>query len=142
MAGGAANAVYNRRDSVLVILENFYTSATGQEHNPSTGTNPRGEAVRMSSLGSLRGVGVRRARQVNPSRVGETVKAPREAKSTTARGRKVVVARGECQVEGQRRERPMDPKRAAATSPAAGPSNGSGASGTGTPPIHIEGGVT
>jgi indolepyruvate ferredoxin oxidoreductase alpha subunit len=30
LTNGVANAVYNRQDSVLVIMDNFYTSATGQ----------------------------------------------------------------------------------------------------------------
>ncbi len=106
--------MFNQQDSVLVILENFYTSATGQQHNPSTGTNPRGEPVRMSILEALRGVGVRWVRQVNPYRLGETVKTLREALTTAAKGLKVVVARGECQLERQRRERPLNAQRAAA----------------------------
>ncbi len=45
LTSGVANAVFNKQDQVLVILQNFYTSATGQQHNPSTGSNPRGEPV-------------------------------------------------------------------------------------------------
>jgi len=33
--------MYNRQDSVLVILDNFYAAATGQHHVPSTGKNAR-----------------------------------------------------------------------------------------------------
>ena len=38
-----ANAVFNKQDSIVVVLENFYTSATGQQANPSSGKNPRGD---------------------------------------------------------------------------------------------------
>jgi hypothetical protein len=30
---GVANAVYNKQDSILVVLENFYTSATGARNS-------------------------------------------------------------------------------------------------------------
>jgi TPP-dependent indolepyruvate ferredoxin oxidoreductase alpha subunit len=40
--------VIHPQDSVLVILENFYTSATGQHDNPSSGTNMRGERTSMN----------------------------------------------------------------------------------------------
>ena len=43
LTNGVASAVYNKQDSVLVIVDNKYTSATGQHHNPSTGTNARHE---------------------------------------------------------------------------------------------------
>ena len=111
---GVANAVYNKQDSVLVILENFYTSATGQQHNPSTGTNPRGEPVRMRIAEALRGVGVRWVRQVNPYRVAETMRTLREAMTTTATGLKVILARGECRLERERREKPENARRARA----------------------------
>src|SRR5207245_1962948 len=37
LTNGVANAMYNRQDSVLVNLDNFYAAATGQHHVPSTG---------------------------------------------------------------------------------------------------------
>jgi indolepyruvate ferredoxin oxidoreductase alpha subunit len=104
---GVANAVYNKQDSVLVILENFYTSATGQQANPSTGRNPRGDAVRMSIADTIRSLGVTWVRAVNPYRVGETLQVVREAMTTAAGGLKVIIARAECQLERQRRVRPQ-----------------------------------
>src|SRR6267378_37685 len=87
LTNGVANAMYNRQDSVLVILDNFYTSATGQHHNPSTGTNARKEPTGMTIP---------------------------EALTTRVKGLKVVIARGECQLERQRRLRPLNRTRAAA----------------------------
>src|SRR5262249_24550707 len=40
LTNGVANAVYNRQDSVLVILDNFYAAAARQHHMPSTRQNP------------------------------------------------------------------------------------------------------
>jgi indolepyruvate ferredoxin oxidoreductase alpha subunit len=104
---GVANAVQNNQDSVLVILDNFYTSATGQQANPSTGKNLRGENVPgMTIPQALRGVGVKWIKTVNPYKLEESVAAITEAATTPEGGLKVVIAKGECMLERQRRERP------------------------------------
>ena len=108
---GVANAVYNRQDSILVVLENFYTSATGQQSNPSTGKNPRGDSVRMSIADTIRSLGVSWLRVVNPYRVEDTLATVREAMTTTAGGLKVIIGRGECQLERQRRVKPQTAAR-------------------------------
>jgi indolepyruvate ferredoxin oxidoreductase alpha subunit len=106
LTAGVANAVFNRQDSVLVILENFYTSATGQQANPSSGRNPRGDRVRMSIAETIRSLGVSWVKVVNPYRLGDTLRTLKEAMTTTADGLKVVIARAECQLERQRRVKP------------------------------------
>jgi indolepyruvate ferredoxin oxidoreductase alpha subunit len=111
---GVANAVFNKQDSVLVILDNLYTSATGQHHNPSTGTNARREPTGMTIPEALRGVGVRWIRTVNSYRIPEMLATLREALTTRDGGLKVIIAKGECQLERQRRERPRARQRAAA----------------------------
>jgi indolepyruvate ferredoxin oxidoreductase alpha subunit len=103
---GVANAMYNRQDSVLVILDNFYAAATGQHHLPSTGTNARREPVPMTIPDALRGLGVKWIRTVNSYRIPEVIATLREALTTRAPGLKVIIAKGECQLERQRRERP------------------------------------
>jgi len=108
---GVANAVFNKQDSILVVLENFYTSATGQQSNPSTGRNPRGDSVRMSIGDTIRSLGVSWIRVVNPYKVGDTLKTVREAMTTAAGGLKVIIARGECQLERQRRVKPQTAAR-------------------------------
>ena len=108
---GVANAVYNKQDSILVVLENFYTSATGQQSNPSTGKNPRGDHVRMSIAETIRSLGVSWLRVVNPYKVADTLATVREAMTTTAGGLKVIIARGECQLERQRRVKPQTAAR-------------------------------
>jgi len=114
LTNGVANAVFNKQDSVLVVLENFYTSATGQQHNPSTGKNARNEPTTMTITDALRGLGVRWIKVVNPYRIGPMISTLREALTTREKGLKVVIARGECQLERQRRERPLVRKRVAA----------------------------
>jgi indolepyruvate ferredoxin oxidoreductase, alpha subunit len=108
---GVANAVYNKQDSILVVLENFYTSATGQQSNPSTGKNPRGDHVRMSIAETIRSLGVSWLRVVNPYKVADTLDTVREAMTTKAGGLKVIIGRGECQLERQRRVKPQTAAR-------------------------------
>ena len=114
LTNGVANAVFNRQDSVLVILENFYTSATGQQHNPSTGRNARNEPTTMTIPQALRGLGVRWIKTVNAYRIAEMIGTLRDALTTREGGLKVVIARGECQLERQRREKPRALRAAAA----------------------------
>jgi indolepyruvate ferredoxin oxidoreductase alpha subunit len=114
LTNGVANAMYNKQDSVLVILDNFYTSATGQHHNPSTGTNARNEPTGMTIPDALRGVGVKWIRTLNSYRIADMLGTLRDALTTRAPGLKVIIARGECQLERQRRERPLARKKASA----------------------------
>src|SRR5437899_2139740 len=114
LTNGVANAMYNRQDSVLVILDNFYAAATGQHHVPSTGTNARNETVRMGIPDALRGLGVKWIRTVNSYRIAEVIGTLREALTTRVPGLKVVIAKNECMLERQRRERPRLRREAAA----------------------------
>src|SRR5438552_17392288 len=107
LTAGVANAVFNKQDSVLVILENFYTSATGQQANPSSGKNPRGDTVKMSIAETIKSLGVSWVKVVNPYKVGDTLKTVKEAMTTAAGGLKVIIARAECQLERQRRVKPQ-----------------------------------
>jgi len=106
LTNGVANAMYNKQDSVLVILDNFYAAATGQHHLPSTGTNARREPIRMTIPEALRGLGVPWVRTVNSYRIAEVMATLREALTTRVPGLKVIIAKNECMLERQRRERP------------------------------------
>ncbi|HEU4370472.1 MAG TPA: indolepyruvate ferredoxin oxidoreductase subunit alpha [Methylomirabilota bacterium] len=114
LTNGVASAVYNKQDSVLVIVDNKYTSATGQHHNPSTGTNARHEPTGMTMPQALRGVGVTWIKTVDSYDIPRMLRTLREALTTRVPGLKVVIAEGECQLERQRRIKPLNRKRAAA----------------------------
>lgn len=102
-----ANAVYNKQESVLVIFQNFWTSMTGQQENPATGHNIRGEPnADMSILGVLKGMGVKWIRQTNPYNLKDSMKAFREAMGAKGKGLRVIVSRAECMLEKQRTLRP------------------------------------
>jgi indolepyruvate ferredoxin oxidoreductase alpha subunit len=111
LSNGVASAVFNKQDSVLLIVDNFYASATGQHHTPSTGTNARHEPTGMTIPEALRGVGIRWIRTVDSYRIAAMIGTLREALTTRYEGLKVIIARGECQLERQRRERPRRRER-------------------------------
>lgn len=102
---GVANAVFNHEDSILLILKNGYTSATGAQRIPSSGSNAIGAASEMDVERTLRGLGVRWVRTVSTYDVGAVLHTLREALSTDHRELKVIIADGECMLERQRRER-------------------------------------
>jgi indolepyruvate ferredoxin oxidoreductase alpha subunit len=115
LLSGVASSLLNRGDGVLVIMKNGYASATGtQELISSPSEQAREEALGKSATHAdrtiektLAGLGVKWLRTVDNYRVGEVAKAYREAMTTRQKGLKVIVAEGECQLERQRRLRPV-----------------------------------
>ncbi len=111
---GVANAVFNGDDGVLVIMKNGYTSATGAQRIPSSGANALDRPSDMSIAATLRGLGVKWLKTVPSYRVGTVAATLSEALSGAHKGLKVIVADGECQLERQRRERPLTAQKLAA----------------------------
>ncbi len=101
---GAANARWNQHDAVLIIIDNGYASATGQQHIPSTGSTPWGAPVRLSIEQTLRGMGVDWIRRVDAYRVEETLAVLRQALDAGG-GLRVVISDQECRLARRRRER-------------------------------------
>ncbi len=107
---GVANTVFNKNDGILVIMKNGYSSATGTQELPSS---PQHSAVKedISMERALKGIGVDWMKTVNNSDVGATMKVLKEAMNTPYKGLKVIVAEGECQLERQRKLRPVVSKQ-------------------------------
>ena len=110
---GIANTVFNKNDGILVIMKNGYSSATGTQELPSS---PQHSAVKedISMERALKGIGVGWMRTVHNYHVGEVAKTLREAMTTDYKGLKVIVAEGECQLERQRKLRPVVAKQLSA----------------------------
>lgn len=102
---GAINAQWNGHDSVLVVLENGYASATGQQHVPSTGSTPWGRRVKVSIENALKAIGVRWLRRVDSYDVGTTLKTLRSAFNAPEKGLRVVISDNECRLAFQRRDK-------------------------------------
>ena len=102
---GAINAQWNGHDSVLVVLENGYASATGQQHVPSTGSTPWGRRVKVSIENTLKAIGVRWLRRVDSYNLKNTLNALRSAFDAPEKGLRVVLSDNECMLAHQRREK-------------------------------------
>ncbi|MDP6511115.1 MAG: indolepyruvate ferredoxin oxidoreductase subunit alpha [Dehalococcoidia bacterium] len=119
MATSVANAVYNRQDAVLVIFENGYTAMTGQQENPSSGVNLRGEEISSDIVKTLHSMGVKHVEVVDPYDVKSTLRAYKKAVESSEEGPRVLVARGECALERGRQQRAEDHKRLSKGKPVA-----------------------
>ena len=109
LTSGIGNAVYNKHDGVFVIVDNFYSSATGGQDilssrafNKSRKTgNPIGAAVR--------GVGATWVREIDRTYdVGQMKRVLTEALTTKEEGPKIIIASSECMLNKQRRVRPQE----------------------------------
>ena len=107
---GIANTVFNKNDGILVIMKNGYSSATGTQELPSS---PQHSEVKedISMERALQGIGVGWLRTVDNYRVGAVAKTLKEAMDTDYKGLKVIIAEGECQLERQRKLRPVISKQ-------------------------------
>jgi indolepyruvate ferredoxin oxidoreductase alpha subunit len=105
---GVASNLFNKNDGVLIVMQNGYTSATGQQYMPSSGTSRQGSAPGMDVEATLRSFGVKWLRKVRTYNVATMMKTVKEAMSTSEKGLKVIVADGECQLARQRRVRAED----------------------------------
>lgn len=69
---GLINSVYNESNSLLIILDNRTTAMTGQQNNPASGCNIKGEAANALNLEKLcKVIGVKHVEVVNPHNIEE-----------------------------------------------------------------------
>jgi indolepyruvate ferredoxin oxidoreductase, alpha subunit len=114
---GIANAVFQNDDSVLIILQNGYSSATGAQQIPSSRNSIAAGTSTIDIEGVLRSLGVQWVRTVTSFEVGTMLATLREALATPQGGLKVIIADGECQLEKQRRVRAENTQQLAAGQP-------------------------
>ncbi|MDE0489050.1 MAG: indolepyruvate ferredoxin oxidoreductase subunit alpha [Gammaproteobacteria bacterium] len=107
LTSGIGNAVFNEHDGVTIIVDNGYAAATGGQWIPSSEADAPRRTARLSIADAVRGVGVRWVRSLNTYDMKGTLRILREAMSTREKGPKVIVAQGECQLNRQRRIRPL-----------------------------------
>jgi indolepyruvate ferredoxin oxidoreductase alpha subunit len=108
---GVATALHNKSDGVLVIMQNGYASATGQQWLPSSGKfTPQAERG-MDIERHLKAMGVKDVETVRTYSVGKMVAALKRALTTTRKGLKVIIAESECMLARKRRENAEDARR-------------------------------
>jgi indolepyruvate ferredoxin oxidoreductase alpha subunit len=108
---GVASNLFNKGDGVLIVMQNGYTSATGQQYMPSSKASRSGAAPGMDIEQTLRSMGVKWMRTVRTYGVSKMVATLTEAMKTAERGLKVIIADGECMLARQRRIRADDAEK-------------------------------
>lgn len=108
LSSSIGNMVFNKSDSVAVIVDNYYSAATGgQDVMSSRADNPT-KSTKNPISKALAGAGVNWIRQIDHTydvgRMRDTIK---EALTTDVEGPKVIVASSECMLNRQRREKPL-----------------------------------
>jgi indolepyruvate ferredoxin oxidoreductase, alpha subunit len=103
---GVTGAVFNKDDSVLIVMNNGYSSATGQQDIPSSLPKDDGRGRDLDIEKVLRSIGVSWIKRVRTYGVAGVLATLKDAMSTKEKGLKVIIADGECQLARQRRVRP------------------------------------
>ncbi|MBX9589946.1 MAG: indolepyruvate ferredoxin oxidoreductase subunit alpha [Hyphomonadaceae bacterium] len=111
---GVAGAAFNRDDSVLVIMNNGYSSATGTQDIPSSQPNADGRGRGIEIEAALRSLGLTWVKRVRTYGVAGVLKTLKQAMTEPGKGLRVIIADGECQLARQRRLRPALAKAVAA----------------------------
>ncbi|MEO6299254.1 MAG: indolepyruvate ferredoxin oxidoreductase subunit alpha [Paracoccaceae bacterium] len=108
LSSSFTNMAFNKSDGVAIVVDNFYSAATGgQDVMSSRSANPT-KATRNPISRALNGIGINWVRQIdNTYNVGKMRDTLREALTTGATGPKVIVASSECMLNKQRREKPL-----------------------------------
>jgi indolepyruvate ferredoxin oxidoreductase alpha subunit len=101
-----ANAVFNRHDVLLVLMENGTTAMTGHQDHPAVGRNFNGASEAIPVRRALEGLGATNIREVDAYKQPELTQAVREA--LAERGFRVVIAKHPCMLKLTRaaRKRP------------------------------------
>ena len=108
LTSGVGNAVFNKSDNVLIIVDNGYSAATGGQDIPSSFHTQPNRQTQNSIEKAVRGVGVNWVKTITRTYdVAKMRDTLREALTTKEKGPKVIVAQSECMLNKQRRIRPL-----------------------------------
>lgn len=108
LSSSIGNMVFNKSDTVALIIDNFYSAATGGQDIPSSRASNPTKSTGNPIEKALKGVGVDWIRRIDRTYdVPQMVSILREALTTDYDGPKVIVASSECMLNRQRREKPQ-----------------------------------
>jgi indolepyruvate ferredoxin oxidoreductase alpha subunit len=108
LTSGIGNAVFNKDDSVTVIVDNGYSAATGGQDILSSRVENKARTTRHPIETAVRGIGATWVKTITRTYDLKTMTATlREAMTTSQKGPKIIVAQSECMLNRQRRERPL-----------------------------------
>jgi indolepyruvate ferredoxin oxidoreductase, alpha subunit len=108
LSSSFTNMAFNKSDGVAIIVDNYYSAATGGQDNMSSRADNATKATKNPISRALRGIGITWVRQIDRTydvaKMRDTI---REALTTPEKGPKVIVASSECMLNKQRREKPL-----------------------------------
>lgn len=98
---GLANAVFNKHNLLLVILDNGTTAMTGHQPNPGVAKELLGnDCTHLDIEAVVRGLGVKKVAKVKPFNVRATLQTLEEMKAFT--GVRVIIAEEPCMLFAKR----------------------------------------
>ena len=108
LSSSISNAVFNQHDGVIVVVDNFYSAATGGQDLLSSRADNVSKSTNHPITEAVKGVGVTWVRQLDRTydvaKLRDTLK---DALTTPEKGPKIIVASSECMLNRQRREKPL-----------------------------------
>ena len=108
LASGIGNAVFNKYDGVIIIIDNFYAAATGGQDILSSRAANKSRSTNNPIVDAVKGVGVKWVRVLDRTySVSKVQAAIEEALTTPEKGPKVIIAQSECMLNKQRRIKPL-----------------------------------
>ncbi|WJR75704.1 indolepyruvate ferredoxin oxidoreductase subunit alpha [Bradyrhizobium sp. NP1] len=108
LVSSVGHQVFNKTDSVVLVVDNGYAAATGGQDVLSSAGDIATRSTQHPIEKAVRGVGVNWVRHVTRTYDLATMRdVLREALTTKAEGPKVVIASSECMLNKQRREKPL-----------------------------------
>ncbi len=108
LTSGIGNAVFNKSESLTIVVDNGYSAATGGQDILSSRAINRTRNTNNPISAAVKGVGVNWVREVKRTYdVSHMRDLIREAVNTKGQGHKVLVAQSECMLNRQRREKPL-----------------------------------
>ena len=111
LTSSIGNAVFNEHDGVVVIVDNYYSAATGGQDILSSRADNASKSTKHPIKKAVQGMGVKWVRQIDRTYdVGLMERTLTEALSTKETGPKVIIASSECMLNKQRREKPVRSK--------------------------------
>lgn len=114
LTSSIGNAVFNKHDGVIIVVDNYYAAATGGQDILSSRADNSTRDTKHPITKAIAGMGVKWIRHIDRTydvpKLRDTL---REALTTEEEGPKVIVASSECMLNRQRREKPLKAKAAA-----------------------------
>lgn len=108
LASSVGNAVFNKHDGVMLIVDNYYSAATGGQDIMSSRAFNKKRQTNNAITDAIKGIGAKWVRQIDRTYdVAKMRDTLREALTSKVPGPKIIVASSECMLNKQRRVKPL-----------------------------------